>query len=241
MRDASAHTDPESGTEPARAALGLDQLRRVYDSIARQYDIQHALLTARADQRGRRLLVEREVREGDTVLDCGSGTGTTALMAAKKVGPKGRVTLFDLSEGMLAAARERAARAGLLDRVEFAAGDMVHLPYPDASFDVVLSTYGLCPLYDPAQGALELYRVTRPGGRIGVAHSTSPRNPIVRWLADRVEDVAWRFPRLSMGCRSVVVLPMFQAAGARIVFQMRIGVPLWPFLVFVLEKPASAR
>ena len=226
--------------EPAaqmRAALSLDKLHGIYDRIAARYDIQHALITARADQRGRRLLVETAVKVGDTVLDCGSGTGTTALMAARKVGPKGKVVLFDLSEGMLAVAREKAVRQGSLDRLEFQTGDMIHLPFADDSFDVVLSTYSLCPLYDPKKGALELYRVTRPGGRIGVAHSTSPRNPIMRWLADRVEDIAWRFPWLSMGCRSVNVLPALQAAGARVVFLKHIGVPLWPFLVFVVEKP----
>lgn len=220
-----------------RSALSLEKLQRTYDTIARRYDAQHALITARADQRGRRLLVETAVREGDSVLDCGSGTGTTALMAARKVGANGKVILFDLSEGMLAIAREKANRQGLLDRLDFQRGDAVHLPFADDSFDVVLSTYGLCPLYDPRKGALEMYRVAKPGGRIGVAHSTTPRNPIVKWLADRVEDMAWRFPGLSMGCRSVTVLPTLKAAGARVVLLKHIGVPLWPFLVFVLEKP----
>ena len=235
MRANSIQT--ESSPQAIRAALSLDRLHGVYNRIAARYDIQHALITAQADQRGRRLLVETAVKQCDMVLDCGSGTGTTALMAATKVGPKGKVLLFDLSEGMLAVARAKAARQGLVDRLEFQAGDMIHLPFADDSFDVVLSTYSLCPLYDPKQGALELYRVARPGGRIGVAHSTSPRNPIMRWLADRVEDIAWRFPWLSMGCRSVTVLPALQAAGARLVFLKHIGVPLWPFLVFVVEKP----
>lgn len=234
-----AHAASTVKGPPGRAALGLEKLRSIYDAIAKRYDFQHGLITARADQRGRKLLVERAVRDGDAVLDCGSGTGTTALMAARKAGPTGKGTLFDLSNGMLEVARQKAAVAGLIDRLEFRAGDMVHLPFPDDSFDVVLSTYSLCPLYDPKKGALELYRVTRPGGRIGVAHSTSPKNPLVHWLADRVEDIAWRMPWLSMGCRSVVVLPTLQAAGARVVFLKRIGVPLWPFLVFVLEKPAS--
>jgi len=230
---------PESATQGSavRAALNLEQLRGIYDAIAKRYDIQHALITAHADQRGRRLLVENAVKEGDTVLDCGSGTGTTALMAARKAGSKGKVTLFDLSRGMLAVAREKAVEQALVDRLEFQTGDMVYLPLADNSFDVVLSTYSLCPVYDPRKGALELYRVTKPGGRIGVAHSTMPRNSFLRWVADRVENIAWRFPWLSMGCRSVVVLPTLQAAGARVIFLKHIGVPLWPFLVFVVEKP----
>ncbi len=235
----SRYAQSQSPAQPSfvRAALGLDKLRGVYDGIAAHYDLEHTLITARADQRGRRLLVDRAVRQGDAVLDCGCGTGTTALMAARKVGPKGKVALFDLSEGMLAVAKEKAAGQGLADRLTFQTGDMVHLPFANESFDVVLSTYSLCPLYDPKEGALELYRVTKPGGRIAVAHSTTPRNPIVKWLADKVEDVAWRFPWLSMGCRAVTVLPALQTAGARVIFLKQIGVPLWPFLVFVVEKP----
>jgi ubiquinone/menaquinone biosynthesis C-methylase UbiE len=237
MRASSIQSEPAVQNSFVRAALGLEKLRGIYDSIAAHYDVEHGLITAWADQRGRELLVETAVKEGDAVLDCGSGTGTTALMAARKVGPKGKVVLFDLSEGVLAVAREKAARQGLTERLTFQSGDMVHLPFANDSFDVVLSTYSLCPLYDPKKGALELYRVARPGGLIGVAHSTTPRNPIVKWLADRVEDIAWRFPGLSMGCRAVTVLPALQAAGARLVFLKRIGVPLWPFLVFVVEKP----
>ena len=221
-----------------REALSVEELKGIYARIAARYDLQHGLITARADERGRRLLVGGAVREGDRVLDCGSGTGATGILAAKRVGPQGRVTLFDLSDAMLAVARRKVIEAGLQDRVDFDTGDMVHLPFADDEFDVVLSTYSLCPLYDPKKGALELYRVTRPGGRIGVAHSTEPKNPVIRWLADRVEDWAWRFPWLSMGCRSVDVLPVLKSAGATILFSRTIGIPLWPFLVFVAEKPA---
>lgn len=222
-----------------REALSKEKLRMVYDRIAGRYDLQHALITARSDQRGRKILVEKLVHAGNSVLDCGSGTGTTAIMAARKVGPNGRVTLFDLSENMLAVAHEKADRAGLLPRMSFLTGDMVHLPFADGCFDVVLSTYSLCPLYDPVAGVMEMYRVARPGGRIGVAHSASPANPVVKWLAERVDNIAWRFPGLSMGCRPVDPMPALQAAGARVIFSKNIGLPLWPFHVFAVEKPAG--
>ena len=222
-----------------RKALSPEKLQGVYGHIAKRYDFQHALITASADQKGRRILVEHSVSEGDEVLDCGSGTGTTGIMAAKKVGPSGKVTLFDLSEDMLSIAREKVVQENVQERVTFQTGDMVHLPFDDNSFDVVLSTYSLCPLYDPVKGALELYRVTKPGGRLGVGHSTEPKNAIVKFFADRVEDIAWRLPWLSMGCRSVKVLPALEKAGGKVLLLKHIGVPLWPFQIFVIEKPTS--
>lgn len=220
-----------------RKALEPSRLKAVYDHVARHYDAQHAFFTAASDQRGRKMVVEKAVRAGDKVLDCGAGTGSTALLAARQAGPSGGVTLFDMSEGMLAVAKDRLAAADVRMHVDFQSGDMLHLPFEDDSFDAALSTYSLCPVSDPARGALELYRVVRPGGRIGIAHSTDPEGPFMRWLADRVEDLVWHMPSISLGCRSVSVIPTLEQAGGRVVFKQRIGVPLWPFLVLVIEKP----
>lgn len=220
-----------------RKALEQPRLKAIYNRVARHYDIQHAFFTARSDQRGRKIVVERAVRLGDRVLDCGAGTGSTALLAARQAGPTGSVMLFDMSEGMLAVAKERLAAADLSERADFQVGDMGSLPFENGRFDAALSTYSLCPVTDPAQGALELYRVVRPGGRIGIAHSTDPERPLLRWLADRVEDIVWHIPAISLGCRSVSVVPALERAGGRVVFEQRIGVPLWPFVVAVIEKP----
>lgn len=222
-----------------REARGKSELRRIYDRVAERYDFQHAFFTARTDQRGREMLIDRTVSRGDTVLDCGAGTGTTGLLAARKVGADGRVVLLDMSEGMLRVAKEKVQREELSDRVAIIEGDMLNLPFEDNSFDVVLTTYSLCPIYDPVQGAMELYRVTRPGGRIGVAHSTSPLKPWVRWLSEKVEEIVWHFPSVSLGCRSVSVLPTLEQLGCRTVFKRQLGIPLWPFLVFVVEKPPT--
>lgn len=222
-----------------REALDKEKLKAVYDRVARRYDSQHSFLSAKSDQRGRTILVDKTVSPGDKVLDCGAGTGSTALLATRKIGKSGKVVLLDMSEGMLTVARDRVAQAGFSDGVEFAIGDMLNLPHEDSSFDAALSTYSMCPLHDPAKGAMELFRVVRPGGRIGVAHSTDPETALAKWLADKVESVVWLIPSISLGCRSVSVLPTLEQIGCRTIFKKHIGIPLWPFLVFVVEKPAA--
>ena len=222
-----------------RTALGIVELKRVYGNIASRYDAQHSILTVKSDQKGRKLLVEKAVAEKDNVLDCGSGTGSTGILAAKKTGPEGSVTMFDLSDAMLEVARQKVTAENLQNRITFKTGDMTHLPFDDNTFNVVLSTYSLCPLYDPEKGTLEMYRVAKPGGKIACAHSSEPQNKILKFLGDKIENAAWHFHWLSMGCRSVSVLPALQKAGGKVIFSKHIGVPLWPFFVFVVEKPKT--
>jgi ubiquinone/menaquinone biosynthesis C-methylase UbiE len=221
-----------------RPALDPGFLRTVYDRAAHRYDRWHALATARTDQRGRRLLVDRCVKQGDLVLDAGGGTGLSTVLAAHAVGPTGSVAVIDLSPGMLQRAEERIAAEGYGDRVSLRIGDILHMPYPDGLFDVVLSTYSVCPLADPAGGVEEMWRVLKPGGLLGVAHSSEPNHPVMRWFADRVEDIVWRWPQLSLGCRSVSVLPRLLDLGGAVAFERKIGIPLWPFRVIVVKKPA---
>jgi ubiquinone/menaquinone biosynthesis C-methylase UbiE len=220
-----------------RRALDPHVLRRLYDRLAGRYDLQHALITAGADGRGRRALVRAAVQAGDCILDAGGGTGATGLLAVQQAGPQGRVVVLDLSAGMLAVARRRARAAGLEGCVAMAVGDIQAPPFRWAAFDVVVSTYSMCPIVAPTKAAETLYRLVRPGGKLGLAHSVEPRGRFSRWLGARIETLAWRWPGLSMGCRAVEVLPHLRELGAIVEVDRRLGVPLWPFQVLVVRKP----
>lgn len=104
------------------------------------------------------------VGPGDEVLDVACGTGNAAIQAAQA---GGKVTGLDLTPELFEAGRRRAAEAGV--EVEFVEGDAEALPFPDESFDVVLSTFGVMFAPRHAVAASEIVRVLRPGGRIGIA------------------------------------------------------------------------
>jgi SAM-dependent methyltransferase len=109
-----------------------------------------------------------ELQPGQWVLDLGSGAGFDALLAARKVGPGGRVIGVDMTDAMLQKARNNAAKAGL-DNVEFRKGDIESLPVEDGLFDVVLSNcvLNLCP--DKDRALREIHRVLKPGGKLAVS------------------------------------------------------------------------
>ncbi len=107
-------------------------------------------------------------RPGEVVLDVGSGAGFDSLIAARQVGPAGRVIGVDMTDAMLEKARAGARAAGL-DTVEFRKGLVEDLPLDDASVDVVISNgvINLCP--DKEAVLREIARVLRPGGRLQIA------------------------------------------------------------------------
>jgi arsenite methyltransferase len=111
---------------------------------------------------------------GERVLDLGSGAGTDSLVAAQMVGPEGHVTGIDMTPEMLAKAREAAAELGT-QNVEFTEAEAEGLPFPDETFDVVISN-GVIDLIPDKDAVLsEILRVLKPGGRIQVADVTIQR------------------------------------------------------------------
>ena len=116
---------------------------------------------------GERLCEAVDLHAGDRVLDVATGSGNTALAAARRFC---EVTGMDLAPESIEHARKRAEAEGM--EIAFEVGDAENLPYADASFDVVLSTIGVMFCPDQEKAAAELLRVCRPGGKIGLANWT---------------------------------------------------------------------
>ncbi len=141
----------------------------MFDRISPIYDRMNRLMTAGLDRRWRRLTVGAVVRPGDSVLDACCGTGDLAL-EAQRAGA--RVTGLDFSERMLERARSKSGA------VQWVRGDVLALPFPDESFDVVTVGFGIRNVEDLEAGLAELGRVLRPGGRLGCLEITRPRGAL---------------------------------------------------------------
>jgi ubiquinone/menaquinone biosynthesis C-methylase UbiE len=110
------------------------------------------------------LMALADIRSGERVLDVACGTGLVSLRAASATGPTGHVLGTDISEGMVARARDEAARAGI-HHATFLRMDAEALDVPDASFGVALCALGLMYVPDPVQALREMHRTIAPGGR----------------------------------------------------------------------------
>jgi SAM-dependent methyltransferase len=113
-----------------------------------------------------------ELREGEVVLDLGSGGGIDVLLSARRVGPTGFAYGLDMTDEMLELAHRNAAEAGATN-VEFRKGRIEAIPLPDASVDVVISNCVINLSTDKAAVLAEIARVLRPGGRMGVSDVVS--------------------------------------------------------------------
>jgi len=109
-----------------------------------------------------------ELREGETVLDLGSGGGIDVLLSARRVGRTGRAFGLDMTDEMLDLARRNAADAGA-ENVEFLRGYIEDVPLPEASVDVIISNCVINLSADKTKVFEEMRRVLRPGGRIGIS------------------------------------------------------------------------
>jgi demethylmenaquinone methyltransferase/2-methoxy-6-polyprenyl-1,4-benzoquinol methylase len=167
-----------SGARPANEAsetAAAEHVREIFNSIAPSYDLLNHLLSMGLDRRwwSRAARSFRDVlqRPEARVLDlcCGTGDMTAALLAQRPANAE-PVTGLDFSAQMLARARVKYSTANAL----WVEGDAMHLPYADGSCDLVTAAFGFRNLTNYAEGLAEIYRVLKPGGRIGILECNQP-------------------------------------------------------------------
>lgn len=149
--------------------LPPEGVRTMFDRIAPVYDVMNRVMTAGLDQRWRRATVRQVVERGDHVLDACCGTGDFAIIA-RKAG--GSVVGLDFSAGML----ERARRKDKV--IDWVQGDLLALPFEEATFDAATVGFGVRNVADLPRALAELYRVLKPGGRVGILEITRPKGPM---------------------------------------------------------------
>jgi len=178
--------------------LASDDVRGMFDRIAPVYDAMNRVMTAGLDRVWRRLTVEAVVQPGDRVLDACCGTGDLALAAEREGGV---VTGVDFSPRMLERARRKS------ETVTWVEGDLLALPFGDASFDAATVGFGVRNVSDLDAALAELRRVLRPGGRLAILEITQPRGLLRPFFSLWFDRVVPALGRVLPGGRAYTYLP----------------------------------
>lgn len=182
-----AHGSAIEGEQGARLTgqARAEYVRSLFGRIVPQYDLFNSLSTFGQDRRWRRMVVSQAaVPAGGHVLDVATGTGAVAFALARRT-PTATVVGLDFCLPMIERARQLGAeRTGIARGVTspptFVEGDILNLPYSDATFDAVTISFGLRNVADIPRALSEIHRVIRPGGRFVCLELTHPRSALVR-------------------------------------------------------------
>jgi phosphatidylethanolamine/phosphatidyl-N-methylethanolamine N-methyltransferase len=217
------------GALPHESSIGNADVEAAYARWAPFYDLTFALVM----RPGRVAAAAAASRPGGVVLDVGVGTGLELPMFDKAT----RLVGVDLSQPMLAKARERVAAQGLSQVAGLLVMDAMHLAFPDASFDAVVAPYVLTVVPDPRAGLEEWARVVKPGGEIVLVNHVGAERGLLAaaeaWLGQRSASLGWhpQFPWAVIG-DWIASRPDMALAERR---------PLAPFGLFTLTRIAKAK
>jgi len=171
-----------------------ENIQQMFDGIAPSYDRLNHIMSLGVDKLWRKRAVKEIIgtdsglgdrrRHALKVLDIACGTGDSTIAIAKAGGAQTKVIGADISSGMMDFVMEKAARAGVTDRIKLMVADGTALPFEDGSFDVVTCSFGIRNFEDKAAGLREFFRVLKPGGRLVILELSVPSKPWLRKLYD---------------------------------------------------------
>lgn len=155
-----------------------EKIKQMFASVAHKYDKANSVLSLGIHHMWRKSVVKFSgARPGMSVLDCATGTGDLAIEFKKTVGAEGKVIGLDFCKEMLDFAPQKAKAQNL--EIEFVQGDVMNLPYPDNTFDIVSISFGIRNVSDTLKGLTEMARVLKPGGKIMVLEFGKMDWPVV--------------------------------------------------------------
>jgi len=168
---------------PAREKGNLVQ--RHFDSIATKYDFMNTLLSFGLHYLWKRAAVKMmNLTPGKRVLDVCGGTADLAILAARCVGPEGRVIVYDFNRAMMDAGKEKVRHVLLDARIKYIQGDAEQISFPAGQFDAAMVGFGIRNLTHMGKGFAEMYRVLKPGGTLMCLEFSRPANILFRLLYD---------------------------------------------------------
>jgi demethylmenaquinone methyltransferase / 2-methoxy-6-polyprenyl-1,4-benzoquinol methylase len=161
------------------------RVRSHFDRIARKYDLMNTLLSFGIHYLWKRTAIKLlGLAPGERVLDVCGGTGDLSVSAVKRVGPAGRVILYDINRAMIDAGRGKFTNGKARKHILCVQGDAERISFPSESFDVVMVGFGIRNVTHMDEGFREMHRVLKPGGRFMCLEFSEPDPPWFRWLYD---------------------------------------------------------
>lgn len=192
--EAGQEIEDRRSTEMAQASFGYatvaveEKPKLVQDhfsSSAARYDLMNTVMSVGVHHRWRRTAIKMMgLQAGDHVLDVCGGTADLSILAARAIGPKGRVTLYDFNRSMMEAGRPKVVRASLSGRIRYVQGDAQEIALASGQFDAAMVGFGIRNLTNPERGFDEMHRVLRPGGKLMCLEFSRPTSAWFRRLYD---------------------------------------------------------